>query len=551
MGWRCLVCDTMTGQVVAPMDVPSLRWTLTVSDCSMSTTRDKGTGEGEATGLRVPWSAVPATDRDGRSRMLASYRRAVALAWERPDGTLVPVVFGAIGPRVDTWDDTSFDLVSPLGLLGSRVLVREGTFGRGEYVADHAKGASGSAYGQSKGPWRAFLDWTRTEDATGVTIEAVGGIEVTGGRCDVSGAEVTVEVMGQSETQVTSISYEGAKKFGVIRMRGRMARGAARLPARARCAVRRATGETTSSGKAKYDTSTATSTSQVATAEAYEARFKGVDRTSHAGATQGEVSFVGLSRRAIASAVGRACTDYKPGGALPIDWRYQGERGSASATYPGHDAANNSCRKIWESLANADGGPDIQLRPYMADESHVRLLMCAGSDDAPYLGQDAPVRTLAAWRGGGAVRDVKVAFAAPTMRVYATGAGSDEAQLGSLAEDLSLCDDPYDPWPLVEEVRAFSDDEDAGALADHARARLEAVRTPMLQVQCAVRLGDPAGISPGDVWPGQLVDLVTEGFPTLPDGAHRMRLMQMEGDGSDDCTLTFDVMADPAYARTG
>lgn len=548
MGWRCLICDTTTGQVVAPIDIPSLRWTLTVSDCSMSTERDKGTGDAGATGLQVPWSAVPATDAYGRSRMLASYRRAIVLVWEHGDGTASPVVFGAIGSRSDTWDDTSFNLVSPLALLGSRVLVREGTFGRGEYAADHTKGASGSAYGQTKGSWRAFLDWTRTEDATGVTVEAVGGIEVVSGRCDVSGVEVTVEVMGRTESQVTSISYEGTKKFGVIRMKGRMERGATRLSAKARCTVRHATGETASSGSTKYDTSTATSTAQVLTEEEYKARFKGVDRTSHAGATQGEVSFVGLSRRAIASAVGQACTDYKPGGALPIDWQYQGEAGAHSATYPGHDVANNTCKQIWTSLANSDGGPDIQLRPYMADESHVRLLMCAGSDSNPYLGQTSPVRTLTAFSGGGSARSLKVAYAAPAMRVYATGAGSDEAQLCSLAEDLSLCRDPYDPWPLVEEVKSFPDDESADDLAAHASARLRAVGTPMMQVQCSVHLGDPAGISPGDVWPGQLVDLVTEGFPSLPDGTYRMRLMQMDGDETDDCTLTFDVTADPAYA---
>lgn len=400
MGWRCLICDTATGQVVAPIDIPSLRWTLTVSDCSMSTERDKGTGDADATGLQVPWSAVPATDAYGRSRMLASYRRAISLVWEHGDGTASPVVFGAIGSRSDTWDDTSFDLVSPLTLLGSRVLVREGAFGRGD----------------------------------------------------------------------------------------------------------------------------------------------------PAGTTQGDMSYSGLSRRAIACAVGQACTDYKPGGSLPIDWQYQGEAGAHSATYPGHDVANNTCKQIWTSLANSDGGPDIQLRPYMADESHVRLLMCAGSDSDPYLGQTSPVRTLTAFPGGGSVRSLKVAYAAPTMRVYATGAGSDEAQICSLAEDLSLCRDPYDPWPLVEEVKSFPDDESADALAAHASARLRAVGTPMMQVQCSVHLGDPAGISPGDVWPGQLVDLVTEGFPSLPDGKYRMRLMQMDGDETDDCTLTFDVTADPAYA---
>lgn len=119
--WSAYIADTMTGQLDVPIDLPSFRWSVSVSDCSMSTTRDKGTAADDATGLQLPWGAVPARTPEGRESMLASSRRSIALCW---DGT--PVVFGAIGARTDTWQDTSFDLVSPMQLLGSRYVVHEG-----------------------------------------------------------------------------------------------------------------------------------------------------------------------------------------------------------------------------------------------------------------------------------------------------------------------------------------------------------------------------------------------------------------------------------------
>ena len=41
--------------------------------------------------------------------------------------------------------------------------------------------------------------------------------------------------------------------------------------------------------------------------------------------------------------------------------------------------------------------------------------------------------------------------------------------------------------------------------------------------------------------------VMIDGFPTLPDGVHRCRLMQMSGDQSTTATLKFDVMDDPIY----
>ena len=136
----------MTGRLGAPIDLPSFRWSVSVSDCSLATQRDKGTGGADATGLDVPWSAVPGGTPIARAHELASYRRSLVLCWQRADGELVPVVGGAIGPRTDSWDDTSFSLISPMQLLGSRVLVREGVVGAGEYRADHTKRASGTSY---------------------------------------------------------------------------------------------------------------------------------------------------------------------------------------------------------------------------------------------------------------------------------------------------------------------------------------------------------------------------------------------------------------------
>ena len=129
--WQAYLCDTMTGQVDVPIDIPSFRWSVSVSDCSLSTTRDKGTAAGDATGLQLPWGAVPADTPEGRESMLASSRRSIALCWDE-----TPVVYGAIGARTDTWQDTSFDLVSPMQLLGSRYVVHEGVYGTGTTVSD-------------------------------------------------------------------------------------------------------------------------------------------------------------------------------------------------------------------------------------------------------------------------------------------------------------------------------------------------------------------------------------------------------------------------------
>lgn len=249
------------------------------------------------------------------------------------------------------------------------------------------------------------------------------------------------------------------------------------------------------------------------------------------------------SWRSIACQLVQMCCGSKPAGSLPIDLPYLSEDGSASLGIDTYDVGNLACSDLLESIASSDGGPDIQFRPYLYDDSHVRVRLVAGADSDPGLPQGA-IHTLTCFPGGGTMQEVSIDRTGPVMRVYGTGSGTDEAQLCHLSEDLSLCR-LSDPWPICEAVASDSDLDTASAVSAMADAYLAANGTPLCQVSCEVDLNDPLVPAPGEMWPGELVDLAMDGFPTLPDGVYRCRLMRMSGDQSSVVTLKFDVMEDP------
>lgn len=72
--WTTYIFETMTGALLAPVDIPSLSWTQTVSSCSLSTTKDKGVGKLEGSGLTIPWTALPAKTQEARNDLLAPYK---------------------------------------------------------------------------------------------------------------------------------------------------------------------------------------------------------------------------------------------------------------------------------------------------------------------------------------------------------------------------------------------------------------------------------------------------------------------------------------------
>ena len=140
MSWAEYLYDTMTGLLGDPIDLPNFSWELTINNSALCTTRDRAVGKADASGLTVPWEAVPGRNGLEKSRNVATLRSSVVLMWRGADGAEVPVLVGAIGSRRDTMLDTSFDLLSPLDMLDNRVLVEEGTFGA---VVSTAKAKNG------------------------------------------------------------------------------------------------------------------------------------------------------------------------------------------------------------------------------------------------------------------------------------------------------------------------------------------------------------------------------------------------------------------------
>lgn len=131
------IVDARDGRIVAPIDVPSFQWQMSIRDSAFSTApqEPKEPGDRTASDMTLPWSALPASTPDARSLLLDSTRRALCLTWsgsDEGDDFGIPVIWGVVGDRDDSQRDTSFPLSSPLVLLSQREVVREGAFKDGK-----------------------------------------------------------------------------------------------------------------------------------------------------------------------------------------------------------------------------------------------------------------------------------------------------------------------------------------------------------------------------------------------------------------------------------
>ncbi|MDE5640879.1 MAG: hypothetical protein K2I40_04055, partial [Bifidobacterium castoris] len=188
-------------------------------------------------------------------------------------------------------------------------------------------------------------------------------------------------------------------------------------------------------------------------------------------------------------------------------------------------------------------GPDMQFRPYLTDDqTMIRWRFEAGSDTDIYLGQHT-IHRLAYSPAGGTIENLTIDHLGPIHRVYASGAGTDKAQICAFAQDLTLVE-LADPYPLREMTYADSDTDKHTLLLQHAQASLDANRRPLMQIKGEININDTDGVGVlhplGSIWPGEQVELDIQGFPSLDDGIYTCRLMQMDGNETDTVTLTFD-----------
>lgn len=408
--WSAYLCDTTTGLIAEPVDIPSFSYSVGISESSLHTGEPDSD---DSSSIELPWASIPAQTQGGREHTLRSYARGLVLCWRGSGGREIPIVFGAIGERTDSWEGTSFHLLSTLDLLERRILCPEGVFGTGQLK--------------------------NQEDA--------------------------------------DYQHEGDQPGTVYSV------------------------------------------------------------------TLGDIAIKSRTLRGIASEIGDRLTSRKPGGTLPIDWSYLGEGGTHERTYHNFNVSNNDGKKLLEALSQVSDGIDMRFRPYLKD-GHVRLRFEAGSDQEHYIAQSGLVPTLTTFSGGGSLHDIKVARQGAYQRVYATGAGQDQAMLCHLSEDLRLCQSG-DPTPLFEVAKNDSDWDTKDLVRKHGDALISQLSTPLIQLQGQVNLSEVPVFEA--MWPGDVVDIDIRDFPTLPDGTYRMRLQEITGDSGLNVTVTFDALEDPWY----
>lgn len=261
------------------------------------------------------------------------------------------------------------------------------------------------------------------------------------------------------------------------------------------------------------------------------------------------IGFAGLSYRAIMSEIGLLCTQWKQGGALPIDWPYYGEKGTRQKTsLHAWNVQNNQGNKLLTDIANLINGPDFTFEPYLVDQN-VRVQFLAGSDADIRIYPTAQPIELAYYPGAGQLDDLQVSHATPIHRWYASGAGTDDSTVTAIAEDLMAVNASMDPQVLREGTFSDTDIDNVDVLKRHVQSRLAGNKSQLIQISASISLTDKAAggltCSPALLRPGMPVILHIEGFPSLPDADYQGSIMLLSGDQTSKAKITFDVMVDP------
>ena len=543
-GWNAFLYDTVTGLLGQQIDVPSFTWSMSVSDASFSTTKDKGFGIDDVSGLELPWGQIPGVDAAARASALMPYKRGLVLFWhsqaDDPNKPGRPVLAGALGVRKSSQLDVSVPFVSMLGLLEDRYLVHEGRFGKG------AGNSSPDEFRWVNLSYRALACETirqctemKPGGALPIDLPYVGEHgthqlpEVSGDEEDKpESGEKTVKKVNKSDgwvsttveadkttvvdhtEKVTSKTVTVKEKYTVWQ-KGKRVESTRDKQKTIRTG--RTVTEVKTETKPKGSYRVEKTVTKTVTTYSYDTNGKETGSTKH---TDGPTTTVEQK---------------------PIEVKYRD-----------FNVVNHRCADILRAIANSAGGPDMQFRPYLTEDGqHIRFRFLAGSDGDIFLHQDKRLSLSYAAGEAGTLENVSVDRAQPVQRVYGVGAGTGSGTLTFLAEDLTLVSQS-DGWPLVEYTYQDSKAEEITVLRSGATGLLQANGRPLMQIKGEVNAYDmDASGMPlhalGSFWPGEMFDVSMQGFPDLPDGVYAMRLMQMSGDETGKVELKFDITVDPVY----
>jgi hypothetical protein len=274
--------------------------------------------------------------------------------------------------------------------------------------------------------------------------------------------------------------------------------------------------------------------------------------------SKNQLSYAKMTLRGIACEVIKVCTIEKPGGSLPVDLPYLGEQHNHlqnednlkhNRNYWAWNIANISGQQILDKLAGVRDGVDMQFRPYLtADNSHVRVMFVAGTDEEMYLPQTGRPYSFSCFDGGGTFEKLHVDYAQPIERWYATGAGQDAEVLTYLASDLSLVN-MQNGFSLCENTISDSDASNPDILVGEANGKLNSWNTPIMQFSGEYDMSNGNTPTVGMIWPGELCYLNLSDYPNLPDKRYKCRIMEMSGNTSTRVKLTFDTQTVPWYNK--
>lgn len=249
------------------------------------------------------------------------------------------------------------------------------------------------------------------------------------------------------------------------------------------------------------------------------------DRTNGAELAKSRLTITEGSLGTIARRVVEAVQD-RPNGWFPISYGSPSESGSnRTRTYKGFNLSNNESAKRIGEITEVINGPDVAFRcRWRRRDEIVEWVMVHGTEGMPEIGQEDMFVVEAAAPRGNAVAMNATLKHDPVHRVYATGAGEDEATLIEVASTR-----PPDGMPFVEMVISDAQIENAALLRSKARAVLTEGAT--VQIATEVVAGDEMPLHKW--WAGDEMRVSwPKGWPQLKDGTYRMRLLSRSGDFS-------------------
>lgn len=257
-------------------------------------------------------------------------------------------------------------------------------------------------------------------------------------------------------------------------------------------------------------------------------------------ADQGIIQYFGYSLGTIARKVVKQ-VQQKPAGYLPIFFPQADEvfpnSDKHQRVYPSYDISNLNCDDVLTKLSNVSQGPDIMFKPRMVTDSNLGWDMWTGTEDNPRIAQsNMTIWDTTPQSGNVAELLITSTGSYQTDRVFSAGAGSDRGTLIRMSEDLSRLSEGF---VFLESFISDGSNVNPDIVTAQAHGSLVANTGPLTEIAITVRADGSYPM--GSYWPGDLIEIHTEGWRGISNGVHRARILHMSGQMDHNIKLNVQI----------